>query len=373
MLPIHLENHHIMQIMWFWVRDLIVLEKILKGEANQGILSLEEIEKFPPSERYQFYNDHPMHRCSKIKSIITQTGCPYTCSYCYNSSKLDSIELPIAEDKREKMKDALGPSWRLFPKVQRSVDEIIDEVYNILEVSPETDRIYFQDDIFGTDLKRLEEFSKKYPKIWIPFHGQMRFEYLDPQKDHGKKRTDLLKASWCDGLTFAIESAIPAIREEVLHRKMNQDIMFDVFENIHKLWFRVRTEQMIGLPYWATKTETPVWLEADLETLKLNVQLKEETWLPTMAWSSTFAPYIGTHLGKYCLKHGFYSNMNEDIPVSFFEKSVLHFPKQWFWPDLSKDTRWVWMNKEERIVHQDKLSILQNLFTTWASIPKDTY
>jgi radical SAM superfamily enzyme YgiQ (UPF0313 family) len=162
---------------------------------------------------------------------------------------LEDIDLPISEEEICTMKHELGASRRLFPRTQRSVDEIIAEVQNIMKISPETNRIYFQDDIFGTRLDRLEEFSKKYASINVPFHAQMRFEYLDPKKDHGKKRLDLLHKSGCDGLTFAIESAMPVIRSEVLNRKMSQELMFEVFEKLHPLGLRVRTEQMIGLPY----------------------------------------------------------------------------------------------------------------------------
>jgi radical SAM superfamily enzyme YgiQ (UPF0313 family) len=344
--------------------------RILSGESSKGIVSLEKIEEFPASERIQFYKDHPFHKKSSIKSVITQTGCPYRCSYCYNSSRLEDLDIPISPQDFKNMKSTLGVTGRLFPRIQRPVNNVIEEVSNILEISPETNRIYFQDDVFGVDLKWLKQFSREYKKLGVPFHAQMRFEYLDPKKDGGKERLDHLVRAGCDGLTFAIESAIPEIRDEVLNRKMPQDLMFNVFQKLSEKEFKVRTEQMVGLPYGATKTPTPTGINADLKTLELNVQLKKATGLPTMAWSSIFTPYIGTNLGQYCLNHGHYSGTNDDIPPSFFEKSVLNFTNKWVGTSLSKKTPDVWMEGKEKEEHYEKLNILKNLFTTFALIPQ---
>ena len=179
-----------------------------------------------------------------------------------------------------------------------------------------------------------------------------------------------MKESGCASLTFAIESSDPNIRKEVLNRNMNNDLMFDVLRYLNKLDYKVRTEQMLGLSYGATVEKTKMNLDADLETLELNVKLREETGLPTMAWASIFAPYRGTKIGNYCLKHGFYDGGNNDVPETFFQRSVLNFPKQWTGPGLSSSNKEQWLSEEDQKIYKDKMQLLRDLFSYFVTIPK---
>jgi len=150
---------------------------------------------------------------------------------------------------------------------------------------------------------------------------------------------------------------------------MREDLMFRVMAFLSKLGFRVRTEQMLGLPHGATSEETKTGIDLDLETLELNVKLREETGLPTMAWASIFAPYKGTRIYDYCLKHGFYSGYGEDIPTTFFESSVLKFPRKWIGPSLSPENKDAWMDEKELNDYRTKLQMLRDLFTYFAVVP----
>jgi len=345
------------------------LRRILRNEAEQGIVHLTQQEEFPPINREGFYKDSTPHRNSKIKSVIASTGCPYSCTYCYNDSSIDVISSVISPEKLSEMIGALGDSSRLFPRNQRTVEEVVSEVRHILDISPETKVIYFQDDVFGSDIEWMRNFSRAY-KGMVPFHAQTRFEYADPERSYGKERIDLLKEAGCSGLTFAIESANPIIREEVLNRTMEEDLIFRVLHNLNKLKFKVRTEQMLGLPYGATTKETPIGLDADLETLSLNVRLRKETGLPTVPWASIFAPYRNTTIGNYCRDHGFYRGINDDIPDTFFERSVLTFPSHWVGPSLSPKNNQDWLSPEALEQHRDKLSFLRDHFDYFALLDR---
>ena len=347
-------------------------KKILCDEVNPGIIHLTEQSPFPisTSGRKSFYNENPSHGNSPIKSIITTTGCPYSCTYCYNSSTLEDIASSLNSQQLAEMTQVLGPSKRLFPKSSRPVKDIIAEVEGIKKISPQTQMIYFQDDVFGANIAWLKEFSKEYSSVGLPFHAQMRFEYANPKTAQGKERIELIKEAGCTGLTFAIESAEATVRREILNRNMKEDLMFDVLTNLNKLDYNVRTEQMLGLPYGATVTPTKINLDVDLKTLELNVRLKEETGLPTMAWASIFAPYRGTKIGNYCLDHGFYQRKNNDVPDTFFERSVLQFPKKWTGPQLSANNKDFWMSKGDQEIYRDKMQKLRDLFNYFALVPK---
>ncbi len=300
---------------------------------------------------------------------MTSAGCPFDCGHCYNSVRVKNLENEINRDSYDNLARALGgEKARLFPKYLRPVKEIIKEVENILEISPETKLIFDQSDVHGVKLTWLREFSKEFSKLGIGYHALMRFEYINPKRDANKERIYLMKKAGCTGLTFAIESGIPQIRDEILGRQMNEDMMFESFSYLKEIGFKVRTQQMLGLPYGATIKETLINIDADLETLKLNVELLQETGLPTMAWASIYTPYLGTSTGDYCKKHGFYLGNNNDIKASFFEKSVLRFPKQWVGPKLSLNMKDVWLNEPEQELYRNQLIILRDTFAHCARI-----
>ncbi|MEA3329281.1 MAG: cobalamin-dependent protein [Nanoarchaeota archaeon] len=338
--------------------------KILRGESKESIIFSESKNNLPLADRKNFYNTSRVHRDSPIKSIITSVGCPHNCGHCYNSVRVSHLKNQLGKNDFQALSKFLGgDNSRLFPKSIRSVKDICLEVEDILNISPETKLIFDQSDIHGKNLNWLKEFAKEFPKLGVKYHALLRFEYADPNKPKSKERIDLMKQAGCTGLTFAIESGIPCIRDEVLKRKMDEELMFRTFSHLKELDFKVRTQQMLGLPYGATSQETPINLDADLKTLELNVRLRQETGLPAIAWASIYTPYLGTETGNYCRKHGFYSGNNDDIHPTFFTRSVLRFPKKWIGPNLSAKNQKDWLSEEEQETYRDKLQMLRDIFT----------
>ncbi|MEK6875332.1 MAG: cobalamin-dependent protein [Nanoarchaeota archaeon] len=343
--------------------------RILNGKVKSGIVELVKQEPFPNSDRKQFYRDYPTFKSSPIKSTITQTGCPYSCNYCYNSSKIENIS-GLDDKQRVNMETVVGASKRLFPSSIRDVKDIIKEIGDIQKLAPETRMIFFQDDVFvKMDYDKIKELSEELPRLGINFHAQIRFEYANPRNPNTKGKLELMRKAGCTGLTLAIESADPIVRIDVLNRNMKEELMFDVFSSLGELGYKVRTEQMLGLPCGATKEKTLVGIESDLKTLELNIRLKEATGLPTMAWASIFAPYRGTKIAEYCKEHGFYYGDNRDTPNTFFERSVLNFPREWVGENLSQNTKGVWMEGEELELHRDKIQILADDFIEYGNTP----
>ena len=342
--------------------------RILQHKVNPGIVPLEKREAFPISDREDFYKNNKEYNDSPIKSIIASTGCPYSCTYCYNSSTINDLE-GILDEKQMVNMSVVAGGKRLFPKSLRSVNEILAEVQDIKIISPQTKMIYFQDDVFGADKEWVKEFSTKYKYLGLPFHAQMRFENADPRNDTCKEKLNLLREAGCTGLTFAIESSNPIVREEVLNRRMSEDLMYNSLSYLSKLGYKVRTEQMLNLPLGATTKLTAINLEADLATLALNVDMKKATGLPHMAWASIFAPYRGTKIGEYCAKHGFYNGGNNDVPETFFQRSVLNFPKHYVGTNLNKEMKDVWMNNDELEKYKNESQILRDLFSYFVMVP----
>ena len=233
-------------------------------------------------DRDNFYKYSKVHNDSPIKSMMSSFGCPFSCSYCYNS---------ILKDMYKHIKTRL-----------RTVDSIVEEAKNL-----DCELIYFQDDFFGYNKEWLIEFKKKWNRR--PYHAQMRIETISEDK------IDLLKESGCVSVTVAIEAFSEEYRESVLKRKMNNDSIYKNCRKFLDCGMKLRTEQMLGLPNTT--------LEDELNLLKLNCEIN-----PTIAWSSIFQPYRGTELGEYCVQEGLYNGNNEDISEAFFKESVLNFPEE---------------------------------------------
>jgi len=346
--------------------------QLLRGKCSTGIIHLSKSEPFTIAEREQFYKDCPDHLKSPIKSVITQTGCPFNCTYCMNSSNLDFIANDLSVKQLSEMSRVVGGTKKLFPAQIRTVDDVIEEINIIKNISPETQMIYFQDDVFvRADSAWIKEFKKRFYGLGMNFHIQVRFEYVNPDSPIIREKIDLLREASCNGMTMAIESGNAIIRKEVLNRPMKEELMFKTFKYLSKMDFKVRTEQMLGLPCGATSNETPINLESDIETLALNVRLKQATGLPTTAWSSIFTPYSGTNLGKYCKKHGFYDGDNADVPTTFFERSILNFPRHYIGKGLSNisnNNSEFWLDDVELNKYKDQLQFLRDFFDYFAMV-----
>lgn len=271
-----------------------MFRKILDCEIPKGIyFDCERLaEGFSVQNREIVYNKYPVLRASKIKSIITSLGCPFTCSYCY------------------------APVWNGmyggFKHIQRSVDDIIQEG---LEIKNQwgAEMVYFQDDIFGYSLKWLAEFSKRWLKeVGIPWHCQIRLELT--QGKAGDRRLDIFKQGGCTGITLAMESGDPFLREHVLRRPMADSLIIEGCAKIKSRGLTLRLEQILAIPFSN--------LETDLLTLRLNNIIN-----PEMAWTSILAPYMGTFMGELVNKFIFYNGNNDDINPLFFDRSVLRHSK----------------------------------------------
>ena len=344
--------------------------RILRGEASPGILHFRKQEPTPASYRQAFYDNSPFHKNNPIKNVMMTTGCPHSCTYCYNSSTLNEIKDSLSDEQVTEMSAALNKDQKLFLRSERTISDVINEIEDIQRIAPETKMIYLQDDNFGLNVTWLKEFLKKYNRKY-PFHVNMRFELANPKIDRCRERIEIMREAGATGITFAIESYSPVIRKELLNRPMPQELILESMAFLKKLGYKVRTFSILGLPLGATSVETEMGIEADLKNLEFNVLLREQTGLPSIAWASTLAPYRGTKLEKYCQKHGYYTGNNSDIPKDSYRiRSVLDFPRKWVGESLTKNNPDAWMSKEEQETYKDKLEALMHMFSTFALIPK---
>ncbi len=327
------------------------LSRILNDEVEPGIVYPRMLTPFPLPDRAQFYKDYPAHRRNPIKNVVSMTGCPFACTYCYNSSSIERVMgSRLSMEEIEGLKRVLGLSGRLFPMNMRACDSVLQEINDVMKLAPETQLFYWQDDTLGVarHMKFIKEFEKRY-KLGVPFHGQTRFEMVNPATRRGIELVESLRRIGFNGLTIAIEAAHPVIRKEVLNRAMPDELIFSSLKKLSEMQFRVRTEQITGLPYGATSVLTPINLDADLGILKLNMNLRRETGLPNVAWATTLLPYLGTRMSDYCVKYGFVTEEDAENPVNgYHERSILRHLKEYMGHSLleKKDSKNTWLSDE---------------------------
>jgi anaerobic magnesium-protoporphyrin IX monomethyl ester cyclase len=216
---------------------------------------------------------------NRIKNVMCSFGCPADCPYCYSEKYKEMYCQQTAEI--------------------RPVDGVIEEIRNLMDYPLEL--IFFQDDIFPIYKREwLDEFVFQYRRIGIPFHIQVRAEFIK------RGAIKQLKEVGLHGVTFAIESGNSDLRYNVLNRRMKDDVIIGAAWALQEFGVNLRTENMVGIP-----GET--W-ETAMETVRLNAECN-----PAIAWASLFQPYPGTELGDKCLADGTFDGELDDISESFFD------------------------------------------------------
>jgi len=267
-----------------------LFRRLLEGVLPKGVHfdKAGREEPFPLPDREIVYREYPELGASPIKSIFASVGCPFFCTYCYASS--------------------FNQMHGGFKLSVRPVGEIIAEAQDMLSRWP-LKMVYFQDDIFGYDIKWLEEFARMWKaRVGIPFHCQIRLELVNHSS--GDRRLDLFKNAGCTGITLAIESGNEFLRDHVLFRHMHGEVIEDGCRKVLSRGMTLRTEQILAVPFSDTAT--------DLATLGLNNRIG-----PTMAWTSILVPYGGTNMGTIVNNFGLYDGNNDDLAETFFNRSVL--------------------------------------------------
>jgi len=266
-----------------------LIETMEYGSLNgkiHGFCSLEQdLDKIPFPNR-EFLYRYLKNRDNPIKNVITSRGCPYNCSYCYNSLYRSFYK---------------GQKWVRYRSPENVVKECIELKKYPLKM------IFFEDDEFISNKERLHKLLKLYrEKVRIPFHCQIRIEQID------WKTAWELKDAGCTGVTYAVESGDYFIREKMLKRNISPETILKGATILNTVGLKTRVQSMCGLP---TELEDEAF-----HTFDLTVRCE-----PTVGWMSIFQPYPRLQLGEICKKEGLWDGDVDKIRETFFEKTVLKF------------------------------------------------
>jgi len=276
---------------------------IVRGEAEEEVVkavegrpwdnfkapnSLDEL-AFP--DRGLFYNDDfPGIKNNVIRNSMGCRGCPYKCTYCYNSNPK---WLQMVSGQRIRYH---SPEW-LADSIGRTVCDHGGTL------------VSFQDDIFGIDVGWLEKFALCYRQRKLPpFFAQLRPHLIT------EERVRLLKEAGVHIISFAIESGNEETRAQVLDRKESNELILKGAAILHKHGIKFRTQNMLGLP-----VQEP--LADALETLRFNMRLR-----PSLSWCSLLQAYPGTEIANFVIRKGLVASMEElqyKVNATFFDTGSL--------------------------------------------------
>ena len=240
----------------------------------------------PPPDHDVYHRANP--RVQHV--VMTSRGCPFSCTYCHNGGM-------------RALTRGLGAWFRTRP-----VAAVMAELRAIKDRHrPRT--MHFADDVFGTDVGWLREFSRRYQaEIGLPFYCMLHLHLVTEEKAR------LLADAGCRFVGVGIESGSERVRRELLHRPGTSEALVAAARLLQAHGIRLRTNNMVGLP-----GET---IDEALQTLGINQQIQ-----PHDAVCRFFTPYPGTDLARYAVEHGFLDpHAQADIPATFSKGSLLSHP-----------------------------------------------
>ncbi len=272
------------------IRDLWVKARgqIFRNPARSLRRDIDEI-PFPPRQLLYDYDDSL--RMRPLKSFTTNRGCPFSCSYCFNSS----------------MVNYYGPSWKK-PRL-RSPANVVSEIKAVQQSGP-LHVIGFRESIFVYNARWLREFGKLYQaEIGLPYYCHLRADLLT------EEMVELLVWSGCHTVNLGIETANETLANKVLERNIRYEPLVDGIRLLKKAGIVVFTDNILGIPGGT--------LNDDLATLRLNIELDVDYAAATLC-----TPYPGTKIATYAHEHGYFDGDFDLIDDSYYTESVLRFSSE---------------------------------------------
>jgi anaerobic magnesium-protoporphyrin IX monomethyl ester cyclase len=272
---------------WFKVEGEIVRNPL------RPLLTSEELDALPFSDRELLYAAHEQSRRTMIKPFITGRGCPYDCAFCFNKAYSDLYE-------------GHGRRFR-----RRSPGNVLRE---LKEVTSKHDVrfVLFMDDTFILQDRWLAEFMTRYKAEIrraggpVPFWCQVRANLVTDEK------VALFKDAGCVSVSFGVEAGNDRLRNAVLNRNMSREEILGAAETLRRHGITFMTNNMLGLPTGN--------LETDFETMELNAQCK-----PAYANVFLFQPYPQTALGEWAYEQGWMMGSFDDLSGSVSDDTVIKF------------------------------------------------
>jgi radical SAM superfamily enzyme YgiQ (UPF0313 family) len=220
--------------------------------------------------------------------IFTGRGCPNQCTFCAWPQTL------------------MGRKYRV-----RSISNVLDELEWIQENLPEVKEMFFEDDTFTINKRRVLEFCRKYKErgLDITWSCNTRADTLDLETMKRMKKAN------CRLLIVGYESGSDEILKNIKKGFTTKQIK-DFARNARKAGLLVHGDFIIGLP-----GETK-------ETIEVSKQLIKEV-KPDILQVSVASPFPGTEFYEWCREKGYLltDDPNEYLDMQGHQKAIISYPE----------------------------------------------
>jgi len=258
---------------------------------DRGFTNSEDLDEMPfVSKVYKEHlnvRDYFLNYCLyPMVQIFTGRGCPYQCTFCSWPQTF------------------MGRKYRV-----RSVENILDEL-EWIEENMDVKEVFFEDDTFTINKRRVLEFCKGYRErgLEISWSCNARVDTLDLETMREMKRAN------CRFLIVGFESADDGILRNI-KKGFTVEEARAFAKNVRKAGLLLHADFIIGLP-----GETKETIEKTRRFIK---EIK-----PDQLQVSVVAPFPGTELYEWCKKNGYLvtEDPNEYLDEQGHQKSVVSYP-----------------------------------------------
>ena len=225
-----------------------------------------------------------------VAAIEGSRGCPFTCTYCSNSTLMESY--------------AGQGKWRREKSPERIVEELAAFRELFRDRFGEMDFVYWVDEIWLTGIERLKRFRDLYKRqIGVPFSIMERPECITEEKIR------VIADAGLHYIAIGLESGDEDLRATLLNRRTAMSTLVQAFLLPKQHGIKVHAFTMLGLP------------GQDVPSMMLTWRFMRRI-MPTSAQFSIFFPLVGTKLFDYTIQMGMYEPA-EDMEESYYSGTVL--------------------------------------------------
>jgi len=200
-------------------------------EAPLGPLPKGTVLDALPFNNWRLWEQHPraIYHCGFLP-IIGVRGCPYKCSFCSS---------PVLAERLR----GTGPFVR-----QKDAERVAHEVaWQWERHGPQGLRyMMFYDQNFLMYTNWLKTFTAEYRRLGLheklPFSAYSRVDHLT------EERLELARAAGCVQLRLGIEAGDPEVRNELLKKDLNQEMLHEKLELVRRSGIKTLGYFLIGSP-----------------------------------------------------------------------------------------------------------------------------
>lgn len=217
------------------VRNL-AFRKEGKSTINDVREYIYDLDILPFPDKKLFYDKIPQFK--ECYLVMTSRGCPFRCSYCIN----DAVQSIYGCAKKH---------IRL-----RSVENVISELKSLKD-DRSIRAIFFEDDVFTLNKKRLEELMYHYKReVGIPFWCFVHPQTVTPETAR------ILKSGGCWMGNMGMQSGSGRIRNVIMNRKESDQDILNASRYLKEEGIKLAIDVILGAP-----TETLEDLEKNADIL----------------------------------------------------------------------------------------------------------